>query len=778
MAEATSTGACVPPPPPASVEESTSEEISQLTPSEAGHASAMPLATATASAPSIAPQTGEAEVPVLASMTAQIAAPQVEQEVAPSQEVAAAAEQTQTAAPTVAAIAIPEALSVAPAPPTSASTESLPQIASRDLTPREATSVATSEVASTAEPTVPSTPLLLSATGQDETGAVSTQSPSPRAEDAEAPPAAEAARPDPSADDASQREAIAETPSRNPTDTVPTVSTSLPATVVAEGVAAETQVPAANASSETTPLSPTELTGASPAHVPETDSSTRLSKDSASTLPSDASSAALEAKTAELPPTSPSATSTATFLNGHEAAAQEVATTPAQARAEPLASIESSETNALTTMSVEVPRAVVSNAGELHGDPVESSAQPSVPSAPLPAIQGQQDALVSETEVVPSIASAALPPSPAEATAHGAPVAEVVLEAAAEVCSVSASAKPAESSVMVPSGTVAAVAPLPPSLAVSYGSHVPTAASAQVSAPVMSVPATVPSKVPQAAAAVPGQPVTTGTLVGGPDRGGSSASGAWPQAAYSVSSGGGDVGVAGASASGNGGSDWPEATYSVATSTSLGGGSGAGSGAGGCGGSWPEAVSRNPGSSEGGAAGGSPTKGLRGLVSQLNFQLMEEVSRREKEEEELEERTREKKALLEELEQLRRRRANVASSAEAAAEAALEAQKQREELVKSKEDLTAEIARQAEELNRLHLEAEQRSGVGRDWARAGPETDALVETKLQLAEANDRLAQARLQLWLNKEGLKKQLSELQAENAALRGSRGRVSAAA
>jgi len=163
--------------------------------------------------------------------------------------------------------------------------------------------------------------------------------------------------------------------------------------------------------------------------------------------------------------------------------------------------------------------------------------------------------------------------------------------------------------------------------------------------------------------------------------------------------------------------------------------------------------------------------GLRALVAQLSQQLADEVRRRESEEAELETRAAEKNKLLEELEGLRQRRDNAGASAEAALKAAEKTERQHRELAQSHRELRGEVARQEEELQRLNEEARARSGMGRDWARDGPEKDALVETKLQIAEAHDQLAQLKQQLWLNREGLSKQLAELQAENARLRSGR-------
>eukprot|EP00929_Paragymnodinium_shiwhaense_P123552 TRINITY_DN9754_c0_g1_i1.p1 TRINITY_DN9754_c0_g1~~TRINITY_DN9754_c0_g1_i1.p1 ORF type:complete len:816 (+),score=199.81 TRINITY_DN9754_c0_g1_i1:87-2450(+) len=178
--------------------------------------------------------------------------------------------------------------------------------------------------------------------------------------------------------------------------------------------------------------------------------------------------------------------------------------------------------------------------------------------------------------------------------------------------------------------------------------------------------------------------------------------------------------------------------------------------------------SPSPSAAEGVRRESSSSSGLKGLIAQLSQQLAEEVRRREVEESELEVRAAERKRLREELEALQRRKSAVLANAESAKEAAADSRKQRDELQAAHEELQMEVERQQEELKKLREEASTRKGAGRDWAREGPETDALVETKLQIAEAHDRLAQAKLQLWMNKEGLRKQLADLQAENDKLR----------
>merc|ERR1712176_1523026 len=169
---------------------------------------------------------------------------------------------------------------------------------------------------------------------------------------------------------------------------------------------------------------------------------------------------------------------------------------------------------------------------------------------------------------------------------------------------------------------------------------------------------------------------------------------------------------------------------------------------------------------------------FRGLISKLSAELAAEVRRRELEEVQLEARAAEKQRLLEELDALRKRRESVLSDAKAAEKMAAETERQHIELAQQHKELREEVSRQDEELQRLREEACARNGTGRDWARDGPEKDALVETKLQIAEAHDQLAQLKQQLWQNKQGLKMKLSDLQAENARLRsGKRGSSSAA-
>merc|ERR1712113_513206 len=138
--------------------------------------------------------------------------------------------------------------------------------------------------------------------------------------------------------------------------------------------------------------------------------------------------------------------------------------------------------------------------------------------------------------------------------------------------------------------------------------------------------------------------------------------------------------------------------------------------------------------------------------------------RRESEEAELETRAMEKQKVLDELEAVKKRRESVQADADAADNMAVDTEKQHAELSQLHKELRAEVARQDIELQRLREEARVRTGAGRDWARDGPEKDALVETKLQVAEARDQLAQLKQQLWMNREGLRRQIADLQAEN--------------
>lgn len=163
-----------------------------------------------------------------------------------------------------------------------------------------------------------------------------------------------------------------------------------------------------------------------------------------------------------------------------------------------------------------------------------------------------------------------------------------------------------------------------------------------------------------------------------------------------------------------------------------------------------------------------PAGGLRRFIADLSMQLAEEVKRRQVEEAELERRAAEKRRLLEELEDVRKRRERLLIEQRSHEEAAADIERQHSELAEEHQALRAEVARQESELEKLREEAKARTGHGRDWARDGPEKDALVETKLQIAEAHEELAQLRQQLWLNREGLKRQLAELQAENMRLR----------
>ncbi|CAK0876400.1 unnamed protein product [Prorocentrum cordatum] len=187
-------------------------------------------------------------------------------------------------------------------------------------------------------------------------------------------------------------------------------------------------------------------------------------------------------------------------------------------------------------------------------------------------------------------------------------------------------------------------------------------------------------------------------------------------------------------------------------------------------GSWPHAAAT-------GAGLGMPPErlaaeqsagGLRGLIDQLTSQLDEELRRREAEEAELEARAAEKQRLLDELAAVQRRRQAVLAETEEDLAAARDTERQHAELAGALQELRVDCEAKEAELEKLREAARLRDGGGRDWARDGPEKDALVETKLRIAEAHEQLAQMRQQLWLNREGLKRQLAELQAEGAALR----------
>eukprot|EP00931_Biecheleriopsis_adriatica_P031884 TRINITY_DN1864_c0_g2_i1.p1 TRINITY_DN1864_c0_g2~~TRINITY_DN1864_c0_g2_i1.p1 ORF type:complete len:391 (+),score=148.86 TRINITY_DN1864_c0_g2_i1:60-1232(+) len=225
--------------------------------------------------------------------------------------------------------------------------------------------------------------------------------------------------------------------------------------------------------------------------------------------------------------------------------------------------------------------------------------------------------------------------------------------------------------------------------------------------------------------------------------------------------------------------DWPEAAVVTESPKAASSGSS----------SWPEAAQASPGSEAKGGYGSAsssssgpvpgsgekPTPaGVRRFIADLSQQLEEEVRRREMEEEELERRAAEKRRLLEELEAQTRRRDTLTAEQRADEISAAEIERQHAGLAEEHQALRAEVAHQEQELEKLREDARARNGAGRDWARDGPEKDALVETKLLIAEAHDELAQLRQQLWLNREGLKKKLSDLQAENMRLRTGRSPV----
>lgn len=206
------------------------------------------------------------------------------------------------------------------------------------------------------------------------------------------------------------------------------------------------------------------------------------------------------------------------------------------------------------------------------------------------------------------------------------------------------------------------------------------------------------------------------------------------------------------------GDPWPEAAE-VEPQAAIGRGWAASS---------PVAANGYPASRGAESAGGSepPSSGLMELVAQLSQQLANETLRRDAEEQELEERRKDDARLREELQAKRQRRADVIAATEGAARAAEETRRQHSELAVAHERTKQEVATHEASLSELREAA--RAKNGRDWARDGPEKDALVETKLSIAEAHDRLAHIQLQLRLNRDGLRRQLHELQAENCRLR----------
>mmetsp|Transcript_90587 Transcript_90587/g.189450 ORF Transcript_90587/g.189450 Transcript_90587/m.189450 type:complete len:537 (+) Transcript_90587:191-1801(+) len=198
---------------------------------------------------------------------------------------------------------------------------------------------------------------------------------------------------------------------------------------------------------------------------------------------------------------------------------------------------------------------------------------------------------------------------------------------------------------------------------------------------------------------------------------------------------------------------------------------------------WPQAdvAPAQPASSLGAAKLAGPKRmvgpsaetatGLRALIAQLSAQLAEETKRRELEEEELEQRANDKRKLLEELEAHKSRRASADQAADEALKIVERTEKQHRDLAKAHHELRMEVEQQEVELQKLRDEAKARAGGGRDWARDGPEKDALVQTKLQIAEAHDTLAQLKQQWGQNREGLRRQLRQLKEENERLRSGR-------
>lgn len=191
------------------------------------------------------------------------------------------------------------------------------------------------------------------------------------------------------------------------------------------------------------------------------------------------------------------------------------------------------------------------------------------------------------------------------------------------------------------------------------------------------------------------------------------------------------------------GDDWPEATVAEAKAEE-----------------WPAAVEvKTDGSGYGDArsfaASGGPSSfvtgtassssaspapdraapGLRRFIAELSSQLAEEVKRREQEKEELERRAAEKRRLLEDLDLVRKQKDKLDFEQRADEAAAEEIEQQHSKLAEEHQMLRQEVAKQETQLQQLREEAKARTGQGRDWARDGPEKDALVETKLRIAEA-------------------------------------------
>uniref|UniRef100_A0A7S1F6N4 Uncharacterized protein n=1 Tax=Noctiluca scintillans TaxID=2966 RepID=A0A7S1F6N4_NOCSC len=203
-------------------------------------------------------------------------------------------------------------------------------------------------------------------------------------------------------------------------------------------------------------------------------------------------------------------------------------------------------------------------------------------------------------------------------------------------------------------------------------------------------------------------------------------------------------------------------------------------------GSWPEATvvttqkaepavawnfdQRQGSSSSGGAASTVPASGtgarsLKELMLQLSGQLEMEKRRCVDEQSELAASEAEERGLREELAALQRSREVATAATNAAEQAVRETLRQHTELSELHETITEEAAAQEAKSKELRLAAQG----SRDWARDGPEKDALVETNLQIAEAHDRLAESHLQQRMNRDGLRKQLDTLQQENRRLRG---------
>merc|ERR1711939_279510 len=88
------------------------------------------------------------------------------------------------------------------------------------------------------------------------------------------------------------------------------------------------------------------------------------------------------------------------------------------------------------------------------------------------------------------------------------------------------------------------------------------------------------------------------------------------------------------------------------------------------------------------------------------------------------------------------------------------------ELTQAQAELAPKLQEQGEKLR----EYEEAMRVRQDfeWAREGPEKDALVGTKVELAQLHEHLDETRMKMQLNLRGMRTQAEELRSENLKLR----------